>query len=374
MDSAKNLFFNSNMHNTDDEHIHSSQLRSFEYGFDMSNMAYLSEGYMPMLLMNSEIPQGGFREHIASISDPNVKEMALAEYYYFSGRPEKAAPILEKYLHHHNPYFKLTAWLLYSFSNLALSKIGEVRRGIKYVYEFLESDWQNIENVNIKALLVLVANSANVLIDLQIKGVPPIDDYIRFLPPGLRLLGCYIMAHKAYLDGEYGKGLGIVETCFAFFGERYIICDIYLSLAGAMNAMSLGNVKKGKEFFKRAYALAEADELFEPLGEHHGLLQGLVETCLKKDEKDIYDRIIEITYKFSYGWRCIHNPLTQENIADTLTTTEFTIAMLANRGWTNNRIAEYMGINVNTVKSHIASVFDKLNINNRKELKAYMLK
>ena len=48
--------------------------------------------------------------------------------------------------------------------------------------------------------------------------------------------------------------------------------------------------------------------------------------------------------------------------------------MLANRGWTNNEIAEYMGLNVNTVKTHITSVFTKLDISNRKQLKEYMLK
>lgn len=60
--------------------------------------------------------------------------------------------------------------------------------------------------------------------------------------------------------------------------------------------------------------------------------------------------------------------------ADTLTTTEFSVAMLANRGWTNNEIADYLEVNVNTVKSHITSVFNKLGINSRKELNEFMLK
>ena len=55
-----------------------------------------------------------------------------------------------------------------------------------------------------------------------------------------------------------------------------------------------------------------------------------------------YRRSIEISYRFSYGWRSIHNPDTNEEVADNLTTTEFTIAMLASRGWTNGEIAEYI--------------------------------
>lgn len=339
-----------------------------------NDIRFQGEEYVPMIVLNSQIPQGHYREYIASFTNPVVKDMALAEFFFFSGNQEKASPILAKHLDYPNPYIKLTAWLIYSFSNLTLGKVSETRRGIGFVNEFISSDLSQFENTQIKALWVLVSNAANVLIDLQIPGVPRLNEFLNELPTGLRLFGGYIMAHQAYLDGEYAKGLGIVETSLAFDGEKYIIASIFLNLAGAMNAMSLEDVNLGKKYFTKAYELAREDGLFEPIGEHHGLLQGLIETCLKKNHKEDYDKIIEITYKFSYGWRCIHNPITHGSVADTLTTTEFSIAMLANRGWTNNEIAEYMGLNVNTVKTHITSVFTKLNISNRKQLKEYMLK
>ena len=93
-----------------------------------------------------------------------------------------------------------------------------------------------------------------------------------------------------------------------------------------------------------AWRIAKPDDLIEGIGEHHGLLQGLIETCMRKEYPKDYARIIDITYRFSAGWRRIHNPHTNEDVADNLTTTEFTIAMLANRGWTNKEIAEYMDI------------------------------
>lgn len=101
---------------------------------------------------------------------------------------------------------------------------------------------------------------------------------------------------------------------------------------------------------------------------------GLIETCLKKDYPEDYERIIAITYKFSFGWRRIHNPDTNEYVADNLTTTEFTIAMLASRGWTNQEIADYMKITSRTVKQHMTCIFNKISISNRKQLKDYMLR
>lgn len=129
-----------------------------------------------------------------------------------------------------------------------------------------------------------------------------------------------------------------------------------------------------KRHFMKAWELAEPDDLIEGIEEHQGLLQGLIETCMKEEYPQAYERIIGITYRFSYGWRRRHNPDTHEKVADNLTTTEFTIAMLANRGWTNAEIAEYMGITERTVKQRLTDIFNKLNISNRKQLKDYMLR
>ena len=51
---------------------------------------------VPMFLMSSAFPLGRCIEFIESIDDVPQKEMAYAEYYYFSGRHEKAVWNLEK--------------------------------------------------------------------------------------------------------------------------------------------------------------------------------------------------------------------------------------------------------------------------------------
>ena len=190
----------------------------------------------------------------------------------------------------------------------------------------------------------------------------------------MRLWGCYILAHNSYLSQEYEKSMGIVHASLMLSTDIYPIAMIYLHLMGAMDAINLRNQELARQHFMNAWTLARPDGLIEGIGEHHGLLQGLIETCLKTDYPDDYKRIISITYQFSYGWRRIHNPETQDNVADNLTTTEFSIAMLANRGWTNNEIADYMHMNVRTVKQHLTSIFNKLSIENRGQLKSYMLK
>ncbi|WP_294515708.1 LuxR C-terminal-related transcriptional regulator [uncultured Intestinimonas sp.] len=155
--------------------------------------------------------------------------------------------------------------------------------------------------------------------------------------------------------------------------EVFPIPSIYLHLAAVMDYMSLKQPEKAQTHLMAAWELARPDDLIEGFGEHHGLLGGMLEAVLKKDYPEDFKRIIAITYRFSAGWRRVHNPVTGHDVADNLTTTEFATAMLAARGWTNQEIADHMGISPNTVKQYISTTLQKLNIRQRKDLKKYML-
>ena len=141
-----------------------------------------------------------------------------------------------------------------------------------------------------------------------------------------------------------------------------------------MDYMSLKRSDRAEEHLLKALDIARPDDLIEGFGEHHGLLGGMLEAVIKPKWPKDFKRIIDITYSFSSGWRRVHNPLTGHDVADDLTTTEFAMAMLAARGWTNKEIAGHLNISVNTVKSHISEAMRKLNVETRKELKQYMLR
>ena len=188
------------------------------------------------------------------------------------------------------------------------------------------------------------------------------------------MFALYVQAHQTYLEGDYGKSIGIVETAFALEGQQYPIPSIYLHLVAVMDYMSLKQPEHAQAHLLAAWKLAQPDDLIEGFGEHHGLLGGMLEAVLKKDWPEDFRRIIAITYRFSAGWRKVHNPETGHPVADNLTTTEFAAAMLAARGWTNQEIASHLGISPNTVKQYISTALQKLNIKQRKDLKQYMLR
>ena len=329
---------------------------------------------VPMLLMSSTFPLGRCIEFIESIDDVPQKEMAYAEYYYFSGRHEKAVEYAEMYLNCEDMMLKLSASLIYTFANLSLDRIHSARFGLERLKEYLKEAMLEETDKKTRACCVFVATAAHTLLHIPVGDLPPLAEYLSEFTKGMQLWGAYVLAHKAYLVKDYQRSLGIVQTCLMTCSKVYPIAMIYLNLVVAMDLMNLKETDKAKVYFMKVWEISRPDNLIEGIGEHHGLLQGLIETCMKKDYPEDYARIINITYKFSAGWRRIHNPDTNEDVADNLTTTEFTIAMLANRGWTNKEISEYLEITPRTVKQHLTCVFNKLNIENRKQLKNFMLR
>ncbi len=329
---------------------------------------------MPMPLLNTPFTLGHCMKTIGAIENQDLRTMAYAEYYYFNGHPEKASDIAEPYLSHEDISLSLSACWIFAYANLALDRIEKAKRALGVVKEATAKAYDKTAAPEVRAWATFVATSAAVLLHLPVpEGLPALRPLIPKLGPGLRLFALYVQAHQKYLEREYGACVGIVETALSLQTEIYPIPSIYLHLVATMGYMSLKKPAQAKEHLLAAWELSHPDDLIEALGEHHGLLGGMLEAVIKKEYPEDFKRIIAITYSFSAGWRKVHNPATGHNVADDLTTTEFAVAMLAARGWLNKEIAVHMGITENTVKHYISSVLQKLNISQRKELPKFML-
>lgn len=225
-----------------------------------------------------------------------------------------------------------------------------------------------------RAIESFVAFTSAVLLHLPLpEEIPPAKEFLPLLPPGLRAFALYVQAHYLYLMQEYSPSAGVVEGTLAMGADAYPIPAIYLHLVAVMDYMSLRQTDRAQAHLLRAWEIARPDDLIEGFGEHHGLLGGMLEAVIKPNWPEDFKRIIDITYRFSSGWRRVHNPITGHDVADDLTTTEFAIAVLAARGWANLEISKHLNISTNTVKSHLSEAMKKLRVENRRDLKQYML-
>ena len=326
-----------------------------------------------MPLMNTAFAPGHCLETVEAMEEGPRRDIAKAEYSYFTGKPETAVSTVEPYLTSPDLGARLSACLIYAYANLSLGDISRVRFALGELNASLSAAGEKSAQFRVASAFVAAAGA--VLLHLPLpEGLPPVADFLPMLPPGLRAFALYIQAHYLYLKGEYGHSAGMVEATLAMGAAGYPIPAIYLHLVAVMDYMSLKQPDKARVHLLSAWETARPDDLIEGFGEHHGLLGGMLEAVLKPGWPEDCKRIIDITYRFSAGWRRVHNPVTGHDVADDLTTTEFAASMLAARGWTNQEIADHMHISVNTVKRYISVAMEKLHICHRQDLKKYMLR
>lgn len=327
----------------------------------------------PMPLLCSSFGRGELEAAVAAVEDPDLRGFAQAEAFYFTARPEQAFDAAGPYLQSDDPALRLSACFICAFASLSLDRPVAAK---KFLAELRSLKAKMLSGApETRAAYVLLATASAVLLHLDPSFTEAdLAASMRHLPEGLALFASYVQAHRAYFHGEHGRCVGIAENALAMARRPYPIPEQFLHLVAAMGWISLKDVGRARNHFEQAWAIAAADDLIEEIGEHHGLLQGVMEMCLREAYPADFACVVKVTYRFSYGWRRIHNPEAGEDVADDLTTTEFAMAMLACRDWSNDEIARHMGVSRGTVKNRLSSVYAKLGIGSRAELARFMLR
>ena len=331
------------------------------------------EKIWPVLpLLNTSFLPGEARETVEKFEDPDLRRIAQAELYYFSGEAEKCKEITESYLENENVSIRLSACMMYSFANFTLGNVEAARNGFQKIKRSLGAVMAGNEKKELQANGVFAGYVACVLVHLPTDELPPLREYVRYLPTGLKVFAAYLMAHELYLQENYERALGILDATMLSISEPYPIPEIYINCVISMCRIKIKEIEGAKEAFMTAWNMAKPDGLLEAFIEHHGLLQGIMESCLKKTEPETYKSLIQGIINFSRGWMKIHNQKSDRIVTDELTPQEFSIAMLACRDWTNQEIADCLGISVNTVKHIISDILSILHVNSRKELMQFV--
>ncbi len=193
------------------------------------------------------------------------------------------------------------------------------------------------------------------------------------MPHELKPMAVYAYSRWLLIDGKIGRAIGLAEGALIFMTEICPVEAVYLSLTVAYGYVLSGNRQKAEYFFRYARSIAEPDGILAPFAEFRYLLAGLTEKCMRTETPETYKKILELSTVYFKNWINIHNSLTGDTVSSKLSPTEFNVAMLAARNVSNTDIAEYMNISVNSVRTHLRNIFNKLNIYSRKELLDYVI-
>lgn len=325
-----------------------------------------------MPLMGSSFEPGQAKNTVKNIKDRELADIAQAELFYFSGQAEACSQAVEAYLESGDDSLQaLCVSAVYFFE----SDVGKYSSRAERAGRHRADDEENIrgrDSDEFRAFSIFSAYLNSVLLHIQPEGRPPMEEYSRYLSPGLRLYAVYVLAHRVYLNGDYGRALGMAQSALMLSPDSYPIAMIYLYCIVSMCQINLKQTEASKESFMTAWKMAKADGFLEPFIEHHGLFQGVLESCIRKSEPQLYKDLMNGVIAFSRGWMKIHNPVTQRKVTALLSPMEFSVAMLACRDWTNQEIADHLGLSANTVKHYVSAILEKLHVDKRDKLKEYV--
>ena len=325
---------------------------------------------LPLLRCSFNV--GEAMKFIESIPDPDDKNIALAEYYYYTGQAEEAAQLLEQYFDSDDESLRYSANVMCTFANIFRGHIHLAGFFSERVSKELEKGLNNQDAPKeLYAIGVLTAYIGKYLLNVPVPEVPPLEEYLHFLPNGIRLYGAYILAYKAYREKNFERAIGICDTALAFCNSFYPVAAIYVLIVAAASFMGLKKPLLARRHFMIAWETARHDGFIKLFGIHHNLLQGLTEQCLKTDYPEDYKKIMKVVKEFNDGWYRLHKPK-ENDFSHTLTPIEISITLLYNRDWSSKEIAAHLDISEGTVKNHIRSIYQKLCISKKTELRKYL--
>ena len=143
---------------------------------------------------------GNMLEHINKISDLDERNLYLMEYYYFIGELEKSIEISELYIDSPNLNYRISAELFSAFGNMITGHLHKVHFAAGLLkMEIESSDLGDETMTRDNALKVFAGVVLKTQLHTPFETVPQIEEYIKYLPEGLRIIALYLSAYKAYL-------------------------------------------------------------------------------------------------------------------------------------------------------------------------------
>ena len=321
---------------------------------------------IPLMLLNISFEPGHCLERIKHIKNPELQDMALTEYYYFTCQHERAVTKAVSYLYHEDLKTQIGAWLIYIFGNMAMGNTDLAKTGIEHLRTITD---RKPESEDAKEIQLLLAGVKLMLhFPISEEEHQQIADREGLCDEVGRLFGCYLMEQEAWKNGEYERAIGGVEAILLLIKNDFPLYFLYLYLTAASAALHLKDLSRAEAYFDKAWELARADGFYGPMGEQHGHLSVLVEKKIRKEDPEAYKKIMEVTHQYRTGWRSMIEGEDSSSNLEELTGMEYAVAQLAGLEWSNQEIADYLDITVRTVKYHMTTIFNKLNIGSRREL------
>ncbi|ABI68390.1 LuxR C-terminal-related transcriptional regulator [Syntrophomonas wolfei] len=179
-----------------------------------------------------------------------------------------------------------------------------------------------------------------------------------------------LFVHLVFLlhQGEFARVIGTAQAVRPAEGLLSPYGDIFACFLMATSHMALGNRVQAAAFVEDAARKALPDGLVSPFASYSQLLGDLVDEVIARDYPALLEKFKTVRKRFSQGWFTLREALFSGELPPDLTEREYEVAKLAATGLRNSEIAEKLVITESTVRSHMRTIFQKLQIDRRTRL------
>lgn len=325
----------------------------------------------PFVLTVDCYEPGEAQSYLTDLLDEEKRNIGMAELSYYRGEIDKTQQLTSTLAHTRSVQTQIGVLLMGVVSSMLTDdpeRILNNYRFLEHVSAVTAKDPKYAKTGQLFSLYCNILVHHTAAIEFPEVGV---DAFA--VEDALKPMAIYAYSRYLLLTNNINRGIGLAEGALIMMKPLRPVSAIYLALTIATGYINSGHWDKAEYYFRYARSLAEPDGIIAPFAEFRCLLSGLVEKCLRTENPTDYKRILELSNVYLKNWIYVHNALTGNTVSDKLTPTEFNVAMLAARGTANGEIALMLGLSVHSVRSHLRNIFNKLNIDSRKQLLDFVI-
>ena len=169
-------------------------------------------------------------------------------------------------------------------------------------------------------------------------------------------------------QGEFPRMLGIMQAAGPDLRNDNPFAYLLFSVLEAVAHVQMGRRDRAAALVETAAQRALPDGMIFPLASYSWMLQGLSDELIAEKYPEHLKKYKEIKERFALGWDTLHNGMLPDELPPDLTPREYEVAKLAAEGLRNSEIAEKLVVSESTVRAHMRTIFQKLDIDRRAKL------
>ena len=303
-------------------------------------------------------------------SDQKAKRLLYeAECAYRTGNFEMARSCASQLVKSDDRIIVMCAHATRMGANVALGEAGKAYDDYAALRDYCETGFARADDPTYYEASVLLALRIEGMLMGKVFDIPQLRlDQTPLSQSRESIIG-FLMAQRAMRAGRPERAAGIAEAFLMICKHRSAFSSVLLLLAIASADMMSGNPEGAERAFVRAWMLAKSEGIVMPFVEHNFMLLGLPRRCSLTKESGEYRRLESMVKTYHDGWFGLRKLCGLDSTIESLTPLESYVSGLVVLGWRNGEVASHLQISENTVKHQLTTVYQKLGVGSRTELR-----